>query len=492
MRIARRELLASLAATTALGAAGCDGVISLVARRHGDSFGDQPLADTRGAEIDPAFHLLSRAAYGPRPGDVDRVRRLGASAWLEEQLHPEQIGDRLCELRARRLETLHTPVSELFEYKPEVLRQELSRAALIRAIYSRRQLLEVMVGFWSDHLNVDSSKGDCAHLTTAYLREVIRPHALGRFRDLVGAAALAPAMLVYLDGDDNQRRGPDGAPNENYARELLELHTLGIDGGYSQSDVKEAARCLTGWRLRRGWGKGRVDFDPVAHDDGRKRILGNDIVAGGGERDAGRLLDLVCAHPATARHIAHKLCRRFVDYGPPEDLVTDVARAFRDSAGDIRTTLRVVFASKAFRSSAGSRLKRPFHFLVSALRALAAETHARPALLTYLERMGQAPFSHPAPDGYPDMPTPWLGTLPWRWRFASSLVDGGIDGVELDHAGLARALGAEATSPDPRQLFSYLVGRAPRGQERLVLDEVGGDTKRALALVLSSPGFQRC
>jgi len=492
VRLARRQLLAGAAAVSAVGAAGCDPVLSFIARARGEGFGAGPLAETSADTIDPAFHLLSRAAYGAAPGDVERVRRMGAQAWLEEQLHPERIDDALCDLRARRFESLDTPAGELFEYKPELLRQELTRATVLRAIYSRRQLYEVMVGFWTDHLNIDMGKGDCAHLTTAYQREVIRRHALGRFRDLIGASALAPAMLVYLDGTENRRRSASEAPNENYARELLELHTLGVHGGYSQADVMEAARCLTGWQLRRGWGKGRVQFVPAAHDDGEKRVLGTTIAPGGGERDLERLLDLACSHSATARHVAAKLCRRFVAYDPPAELVSEVARVFRDSAGDIRATLRAVIDSDAFRASAGGRLKRPFRFLVSTLRSLAADTHARRPLLAYLERMGQAPFAHPTPDGYPDELAPWLGTLFWRWGLSTALADDAVQGVAIDHGAFARALDSASANPNPSRVFSYLVGRAVDQDEAATLAETAGQPRQTLALVLSSPAFQRC
>src|SRR5262249_11611084 len=200
--------------------------------------------------------------------------------------------------------------------KKPVLRREITRHTLLRAVYSRRQLFEVMVGFWTDHLNINLEKGDCIYLKPADDRLVIRTHALGRFRDLIRASATSPAMLVYLDGKENKKAGPNDIPNENYARELLELHTLGVHGGYTQKDVLEVARCLTGWRLRTKWRKGTVYFDPHWHDNGEKSVLGHGIPAGGGPADLEQVIDMVCRHPSTARYVATKLVRRFVSEEP--------------------------------------------------------------------------------------------------------------------------------------------------------------------------------
>ena len=181
-----------------------------------------------GEGVDPAFHLLARGSYGVWPGELDRARAMGADAWLTEQLAPETIDDTLCELRARRFETLHHDPGTCYEYKKEVLREEITRHTLLRAVYSRRQLFETMVGFWTDHLNINLEKGDCIYLKPYDDRTVVRAHALGRFRDLIRASATSPAMLVYLDGKENKKASPDDIPNENYGRELLELHTLEI------------------------------------------------------------------------------------------------------------------------------------------------------------------------------------------------------------------------------------------------------------------------
>jgi uncharacterized protein (DUF1800 family) len=327
------------------------------------------------------------------------------------------------------------------------------------------------VEFWTDHLNVFQGKGDCAWFKTAEDRDVVRRHALGRFRDLLRASALSPAMLVYLDG----RRNHKDRPNENYARELLELHTLGVRGGYTQRDVMECARALTGWDVREKRGRGQVFFDPARHDDGEKILLGVRIPAGGGEGDLDRVLDIACAHPSTARHVAGKLCRRFVADEPPAERVERVAGVFARSGGDLRATVREVLGGLG---SARPRFKRPFRFVVSALRGLACATQGRREVRRYLERMGQASFQHPTPDGYADEAGPWLGGMLWRWTFALELARGRLqDAVP----GIAPET-AEAA-------FAHLVGRRPTAAERSALASAG-DGKASLALVLASPAFQ--
>ena len=241
-----------------------------------------------GTSIDPDFHLLSRAAFGPWPGDLQRLKDVGRDAWLEEQLAPDSISDTACDIRAERFESIYFSAGDAYEFRKPVLRDELTRHALLRAVYSKRQLFEVMVEFWTDHLNIDLEKGDCIYLKPSDDREVIRKHALGKFRDVIRASATSPAMLVYLDGRSNKvRKGSQDKPNENYARELMELHTLGVRGGYSQQDVYEAARCLSGWSFDRNrvfaLNQGESFFRADWHDDGAKQVLGHSIAAGGGK-----------------------------------------------------------------------------------------------------------------------------------------------------------------------------------------------------------------
>jgi uncharacterized protein (DUF1800 family) len=355
-----------------------------------------------------------------------------------------------------------------------------------------------MVEFWSDHLNIDVSKGDCAWLKAADDRDVIRAHALGRFPELLRASALSPAMLWYLDGRMNRKARDLDRPNENYARELLELHTLGVRGGYTQRDVMEVARSLTGWTVRpkNGFGKGRVEFRPKEHDDGPKTILGRTILPGQGDGDLDRVLEIVALHPATATHLAAKLCRRFIADPPPHAAVEAVARAFLSSGGDIPETLRALFARPEFlaeerelRVVRTSKLKRPFHWVVSALRATDAETDLGPPVTRALVAMGHAPFQYPTPDGYPSDPEAWRGGLLWRFRLAGALMAGQAHGTRVDAPGLVRRAGGV------RRLAAHLLGRRPSKAETQALNAARapttGGVAAGIALLLASPAFQR-
>lgn len=487
----RREWLkAAAAAGGALALTGCERVISRVSQELGQTIPEH-ISVAAGAEIDPAFHLLARATYGVWPGDLDRARSMSAEAWIEEQLAPERIDDTLCDLRARRFETLHHDPGTCYEYKKPVLREEITRHTLLRAVYSQRSLFEVMVGFWTDHLNINLEKGDSIYLKPADDRAVIRAHALGKFHDLIRASAVSPAMLVYLDGKENKKAKPGDIPNENYARELLELHTLGVHGGYTQSDVYEVARCLTGWRLRAKWRKGTVYFDPALHDDGEKFVLGHRIPAGGGVSDLDRVVEIVCNHPSTARHIATKLSQKFVSENPPATLVDRVAKVFAATGGDIKAMLREVLHSDEFKAARGAKFKRPFHFIASCLRATAADTHAHKPLVEYLLRMGQAPFQHPTPDGYPDEAAPWLGTLLWRWNFALAIAANQVPSVKVETQRLINAIGVR----DPARLLPHFIGRAGTEAELKSLSDfaagVSAGKDELIGLILASPAFQR-
>jgi uncharacterized protein (DUF1800 family) len=355
-----------------------------------------------------------------------------------------------------------------------------------------------MVQFWSDHFNIDPSKGDCKWLKVVDDREVIRQHALGKFADLLRASALSPAMLWYLDGRVNRRANPADRPNENYARELLELHTLGVHGGYTQKDVMEVARCLTGWTVRSVGNKpyfqiGKVEFDPALHDFGAKTVLeqtipstspalAKDILEQRGRHELDRVLQIVVAHPATARHLSAKLCRHFIADNPPAEAVAKVAEAFSKSEGDIRQTLRALFQTDEFLHARGHKFKRPFTFVVSALRASGANTDCGMDIIDYLKRMGHAPFNYPTPEGYPDQASPWMGTLLWRWNFAVALSQNSIKGTRTNLDALRGAAGGD------EPLMAHLLGRKPSAIEARAFADSGD----GLALMLASPAFQRC
>jgi uncharacterized protein (DUF1800 family) len=410
-------------------------------------------------------HLLSRMSFGATPEEREKVTRMGGSAYLEEQLQPERIPDPIVEERLKELKTVRLSSKELFELYPppnQAKRQgtttpsrmegpryvifELQQARLLRTVYSRRQLYEVMVDFWTNHFNVFAAKGADRWLVTSYDRDTIRPHTFGKFKDLLRATAQSPAMLFYLDNwlsvspeAAMRPQGANGNPsirrgiNENYARELMELHTLGVDGGYSQKDVEEVARCFTGWTIRRPRGEAEFQFNSRLHDRGEKVVLGARIAAGGGMEDGMQVIDLLARHPATARFIAAKLVRRFVADDPPSSLVTQVAEAFRRSDGNITSALRAIVSAPEFYSTEAYRakVKKPLELVASALRAVDAETDGGPPVLRYLARMGEPLFLSQPPTGYPDVGSSWISpdTLLTRMNFALDLAANRIRGT---------------------------------------------------------------
>lgn len=463
-----------------------------------------------GAAVDPAFHLLARAAWGARPGDVERVRAIGAEIWIDEQLAWEKIDDSACDGMVERFREYDAAPNELMSVRQQHVERDLQRVTLVRAVHSRRRLYEVMCGFWRDHFSIQTAKKGCRETVPLDDRSVIRPHALGRFRDMVRASALSPAMLHYLDGAQNAVSKPGDRPNENYARELLELHTLGVRGGYTQRDVMEAARCLTGWTIvpRRGFENafrhGSVEFRRDRHDDGEKTVLGVRIPAGGGEADLDRLLDVVCAHPSTARHVSRRLCRKFVADPAPEALVESAADVFAKTGGQIGLVVRHILTSSEFAASEGALVKRPFEFMVSALRATGATCRADDQERRFLERMGHVPFHYPTPDGYPLEVEPWMGTLLWRWNFALALVTDRLGDTKCDLADLAKRCGLDPARDAPSRLAPLFLGRDATAAERDAIDAYaatpdGGGAGRgsaavlraeAVALLLCTPSFQ--
>src|SRR5688572_7673062 len=227
----RREVLKAAALAGATGAVaalgGCEDFTSAVAEQLGQTV-PATVNVPAGPEVDDAFHLISRAGFGPWPGDLDAIKSPGPAAWIEQQLDPDSIDDTACDLRVRRYGAPYYSAAACYEFNKDVLREQMSRHTLLKAVYSKRQLFETMVSFWTDHLNINVEKGDCIYLKPSDDREVVRRHALGNFRDLILASATSPAMLVYLDGTQNTRAKPEDVPNENYARELMELHTMGV------------------------------------------------------------------------------------------------------------------------------------------------------------------------------------------------------------------------------------------------------------------------
>jgi uncharacterized protein (DUF1800 family) len=381
---------------------------------------------------------------------------------------------------------------------------ELSEQKILRAAFSERQLEEVMVDFWFNHFNVFAGKGATMNHVTSYERDTIRPHVFGKFRDLLGATAKSPAMLFYLDNWQSagparldaralSRRGaPRGgrrmqaqmeAPrqrrglNENYGRELMELHTLGVDGGYTQQDVVNVARAFTGWTIEQPRLGGGFRFEERLHDDGAKVVLGHTIKAGGGQSDGERVLDILASHPSTATFIATKLARRFVGDTPPAGLVVRAAARFRDTGGDIREVLRTILTSPEFFAPEAYRakVKTPFEFVVSALRATGTDVTEAEPLVQAVRQLGMPLYMCQPPTGYADRADAWVntGALLNRMNFAVQLVGGRMRGIRTGAASPASALGGDISSPT-----SATIARAT-------------DPRQTAALTLGSPEFQR-
>ena len=519
--------------------------------------GEQPVAatpPTSVADDRPIIHALSRLTYGARPGDLERVRAIGLPAWIDRQLRPRTIDDSATQQALAELATLRMPISELLreyprpdpklrekmasgettrqemqerypmEKRPVQIAAELQAAKVVRAVTSERQLEEVMVDFWFNHFNVFANKGDLRWYVSAYERDAIRPHALGKFPDLVRATARHPAMLFYLDNWLSARpnftvpvgpnRGRKAGLNENYARELMELHTLGVDGGYTQKDVTEVARAFTGWTIDRPQTHGRFIFRPGMHDPGEKVVVGQRIAAGGGQEDGERVIEILTRHPSTARFVATKLTRRFVSDTPPPALVARVASTYTSTGGDIPAMLRVIFESREFYAEDAYRakIKKPFEFVASAVRALGGRADAQGglALARASAEIGEPLYLAQPPTGYADRGEVWVnaGALLARMNFALGLASGQYPHVTVELPALVA--GADPSSPAAvlDRLLAAIVADQAGSQTRAVLvaqlsepqitrlspDDRGPantDVAKLAALVIGSPEFQR-
>ncbi|HEY2979885.1 MAG TPA: DUF1800 family protein [Anaerolineales bacterium] len=489
MSLSRRDFLKLSALVTASAAlSGCGPLYRLT---------DQPIVPWEPLAARD-FMSLSRLTFGPRTEERARLAQVGLQAWIEEQLAPDSIDDPGMLLHLRSFKTLGMEANELealsnqlFEnYDRESIPGELRRATLLRQVYSRRQLYEVMVEFWSDHFNITTEKGNCFFLKTVDDREVIRKHALGSFRDLVWASAHSPAMLVYLDNQANEK----GAPNENYARELMKLHTLSVNGGYSQQDVMELARCLTGWTVKNHFWLGDFTFNPDLHDTGIKRVL-DLIIPNEGQREAERVIEKLIADPSTARFVATKLARRFIADEPTAEIVEKATRAFLQTQGDIKSVLRVILLDGL--SLGQPKYKRPANFVVSALRMLEVQTDGH-AMQDHLMRMGQTYFGWATPDGYPDRAAQWQGSLMPRWQFAFELVRNELGHTKTDLRALMDVANAHDPAAQMDALTSLLLGAplAASARDELIgsVTSAGANADEALAIlaggILASPAFQ--
>jgi uncharacterized protein (DUF1800 family) len=573
-----------------------------------------PLPAAHRSEADDTariVHALNRLGYGPRPGDVEKVREVGLDKWIEQQLHPERIDDPAPDKALADLSTLSlTPKQLVDKYElPPALKQEIQKkraemegaseqemnrarrefmqehglkmdggprkviveaqtAKLVRAITSERQLNEVMVDFWMNHFNVYAEKGPVKYLLTQYERDTIRPHAWGKFEDLLRATAESPAMLFYLDnwesvspnaaapdgarprrnqqqqrrrparggeGDNEmmaQAARPPRAPkglNENYGREIMELHTLGVDGGYTQKDVTEVARCLTGWSIvnpraesmdrvkagRKNNADGRggryterarerledrlgqepaFEYHASAHDNGDKVVLGKAIKSNG--RDEGlEIIHMLATHPATAHFISYKLARRFVADEPPKALVDRATAVFKKTDGDIREVVKTIITAPEFfaAETRTAKVKTPLEFVVSAVRASGAQVDDGRALNRYLEQMGMPLYMQQPPTGYKDVAEGWVspGGLTTRLNFALDLAGGRIPGVHVDAKKLApRAADVESFMADAAE--TLLPNGVTDTTRQVVADSASGlDAPKIAGLLIGSPDFQR-
>ena len=421
--------------------------------------------------------VLNRLAFGPRPGDLAAFNALGVNddarlqAWVDQQLNPNALDDSVCNARiaAAGLTTLNKSLAQL--WADHVVNNttggwsvriqpftETRTATLLRAVYSRRQLKEVLVDFWHNHFNVYADDGNVAPGFVYFDRDVIRAHALGNFRQMLEAVATSPAMLYYLDNYINQAAGP----NENYARELMELHTLGAENylgvmrqadvprdannipiAYVDDDVLEATRCFTGWRVADGdWpvsqDTGEFLYYDAWHDKFQKTVLGNYIPANQAAMADGRaVLDAVAYHPGTARFVARKLCRRLIGDDPPQAIVDAAAAVFaaqKNAPDQLKQVVRAIVLSTEFKTTWAEKVKRPFEWIAAFLRAANADFSFSNDFHWNFEALGQPLFEHRPPDGYPDIKEKWIGTstILQTWRLINFSIEGWIDGTTID------------------------------------------------------------
>lgn len=475
----------------ALAVSGCAPIVSRLAG------GPVKLATWPGWDGSPDFAYLSRLTYGPTAYERQRTAEIGLAGWIEEQLDFSAIDDGAAEVRLRPHDMINRRADALAVWDQEDVIEPFKQATLLRRVYSRRQLYETMVEFWTDHFNIALAKGECWYLKVVDDRQVIRPHAFGRFDELLFASAKSPAMLVYLDNQVNHK----DHPNENYAREVMELHTLGVDGGYTQDDVMELARALTGWSVKENWRHGDYVFDEEAHDNERKVFLGEPLSAKD-QAEAEEALSRLVEHPSTAAFIAEKLVRRFITDDPHRDapeLVAKTAAAFQQSRGDIQQVLRVVLLDGLLNTPLPLplKIKRPIQFVTSTLRQLQAESNGSMAIHNELALMGHSDYDWPTPDGPPDEADAWLRNLMPRWRFALQLLQNDYGGTRVEMP--ADLLPDEASAADWLDHFSDLLlgGPLDPGTQLQMLavlpnqNEVTDETRRLLAAgLLASPAFQ--
>ena len=439
---------ATAAVTTGVGAPGLLARSVAAPPRPSTNVAGAVSRSRRTLSADPALHLARRATWGATPELVADIRRKGNRAWLEEQLAPTKVSDTACAaLISKHFPRLGWSIAKAstVEDLGWALMDETTLSTITRAIWSKRQLFEVMVDFWSNHLNVTCPSDGVEENRHLYDRDVIRKHAMGRFKDMLVASAKHPSMLVYL----NQAESTKDAPNENYGREVLELHTVSVDGGYDEEDIYASAKILTGMTLRNPreryhWRGREYFYDTSIHWTKPVTVLGqtfNTHGAAGGEADATTYLVWLARHPKTATFLATKLARRFVSDNPPAGLVSRLAAVYRANDTAIVPVLRALFTSREFAMSAERKVRRPFEDVVATVRGLGLKASTNPDVATgdapewrdglwaiyWRSRdMGQAPLYWGPPDGYPDVATSWQSAsgLLGRWDAHYSIAHG--------------------------------------------------------------------
>lgn len=449
-------------------------------------------------DVDPSSlleKLVDRITFGATPEELTLARQLGYSGYLEYHLNHLAIDDSAMIARLAPLTTLTMTYPQLLLQTFSFVRNELTEATLLRAVFSKRQLFERMVELWTDHFNIEIAT--VQYYKTADDRDVIRPNALGTFPTLLNASARSPAMLYYLNNDVSTAANP----NENYARELMELHTLGVDGGYTQTDVQQVALCLTGWTIWRGSSTGALQgtfrYNNTNHNQTAKNVLGTPIPANGGQQDGVTVLNLLINHPSTARYIATKMCRHFLGYEVARSIIDQVAATYTSTGGDIKAMLRVVLKPEHV-AAATPKMKRPFHMFAASLRQTNAVITSTSSLRSRLAEAGHLPFSWLTPDGYPDKLNHWSGNLISRWNFGASLMNGtagSIAGVTVDDA--AFFAGAVTADEMIARIDDRFFGGRMDGDDRarvrqFMLPSPPTVTRRreAIGLALSSPSYQ--